>query len=112
MFQVPFPAKQIGNIVPAFLKLITTCRLSTRVQHTFNPSLFPSEAGAVTRCRGAKGRRRVKLRTLKDGHRKWVRPSRLDCMEQYLLRHRLGRVDQRDAGQLEQVGANEIRLRF
>ena len=36
----------------------------------FNPSLFPSEAGAVNRCRGGKGRRRVKLRTLKDGHKK------------------------------------------
>jgi hypothetical protein len=32
--------------------------------------LFRSEAGAGTRGRGAKGRRRVKLRTLKDGHRK------------------------------------------
>jgi hypothetical protein len=41
-----------------------------------------------------------------------VRLSRLDCLEQKLLRRRLGMVDQRDAGQLEQVWANEIRLRF
>ena len=59
------------NTVPfETAKPITTPRLSTRVHYTFNPSLFPSEAGAVTRCRGGKGRRRVKLRTLKDGHRK------------------------------------------
>ena len=31
----------------------------------------PSKAGAVTRCRGGKGRPPVKLRTLKDGHRKY-----------------------------------------
>jgi hypothetical protein len=42
----------------------------------------------------------------------WLRLSRLDCLEQNLLRRRLGMVDQRDAGQLKQVWANEIRLRF
>ena len=41
-----------------------------------------------------------------------VRLSRLDCLEQKLLRRRLGRVDQSDAGQVNQVWANEIRLRF
>ncbi len=41
-----------------------------------------------------------------------VRQSRLDCLEQNLLRRRLGMVDQTDAGQLKQVWANEIRLRF
>jgi hypothetical protein len=41
-----------------------------------------------------------------------VRLSRLDCLEQNLLRRRLGMVDQSDAGQLKQVWANEIRLRF
>jgi mRNA interferase MazF len=41
-----------------------------------------------------------------------VRLSRLDCLEQNLLRRRLGMVDQRDAGQLKQVWANKIRLRF
>jgi len=41
-----------------------------------------------------------------------VRLPRLDCLEQNLLRRRLGRVDQSDAGQLKQVWANEIRLRF
>jgi mRNA interferase MazF len=41
-----------------------------------------------------------------------VRLSRLDCLEQTLLRRRLGMVDQRDAGHLKQVWANEIRLRF
>jgi mRNA interferase MazF len=41
-----------------------------------------------------------------------VRLSRLDCLEQNLLRRRLGMVDQHDAGQLKQVWANEIRLRF
>jgi len=41
-----------------------------------------------------------------------VRLPRLDCLEQNLLRRRLGMVDQSDAGQLKQVWANEIRLRF
>jgi mRNA interferase MazF len=41
-----------------------------------------------------------------------VRLSRLDCLEQNLLRRRLGMVDRSDAGQLKQVWANEIRLRF
>ena len=41
-----------------------------------------------------------------------VNLSRLDCLEQNLLRRRLGMVDQTDAGQLKQVWANEIRLRF
>src|SRR5579864_9497273 len=39
-------------------------------------------------------------------------PTGLDCLEQNLLRRRLGMVDQSDAGQLKQVWANEIRLRF
>jgi hypothetical protein len=42
----------------------------------------------------------------------WVGLSRLDCLEQNLLRRRLGMVDQSDAGQWKQVWANEIRLRF
>ena len=41
-----------------------------------------------------------------------VRLSRLDCLEQNLLRRRLGMVDQSDAVQLKQVWTNEIRLRF
>jgi len=41
-----------------------------------------------------------------------VRLSRLDCLEQNLLRRRLGMVEQTDAGQLKQVWENEIRLRF
>jgi mRNA interferase MazF len=41
-----------------------------------------------------------------------VRLSRLDCLEQHLLRRRLGIIAQSDAGQLKRVWANEIRLRF
>jgi mRNA interferase MazF len=41
-----------------------------------------------------------------------VRLSRLDCLEQSLLRRRLGVLTQSDAGNLKQVWANEIRLRF
>jgi hypothetical protein len=44
-------------------------------------------------------------------------PYLLPCSESRVpypafLRRRLGMVDQRDAGQWKQVGANEIRLRF
>jgi mRNA interferase MazF len=41
-----------------------------------------------------------------------VRLSRLDCLEQNLLRRRLGVLAQSDAEQLKRVWANEIRLRF
>jgi mRNA interferase MazF len=41
-----------------------------------------------------------------------VRLSRLDCLEQSLLRRRLGVLAQSDAANLKQVWANEIRLRF
>ena len=41
-----------------------------------------------------------------------VRLSRLDCLEQVLLRRRLGILDRIDAEQLQRVWANEIRLRF
>ena len=41
-----------------------------------------------------------------------VRLSRLDCLEQNLLRRRLGVIAQSDAGQLTRVWTNEIRLRF
>jgi mRNA interferase MazF len=41
-----------------------------------------------------------------------VRLSRLDCLEQGLLRRRLGILDQSDAEKLKQVWTNEIRLRF
>ena len=41
-----------------------------------------------------------------------VRLSRLDCLEQKLLRRRLGVVPQGDAEQLKTTWANEIRLRF
>jgi mRNA interferase MazF len=41
-----------------------------------------------------------------------VRLSRLDCLEQTLLRRRLGVVSQSDAEQLKRVWTNEIRLRF
>lgn len=41
-----------------------------------------------------------------------VRLSRLDCLEQALLRRRLGILAQSDAGELKRVWANEIRLRF
>ena len=40
----------------------------------------PSQAGAVTGCRGGKGGRRVKLRTLKDGHKKWE----ISCLSRIL----------------------------
>jgi hypothetical protein len=36
----------------------------------------------------------------------------LDCLEQTLLRRRLGVLAQSDAEQLKRVWANEIRLRF
>jgi mRNA interferase MazF len=41
-----------------------------------------------------------------------VRLSRLDCLEQILLRRRLGVLNQSDAEQLKRIWANEIRLRF
>jgi mRNA interferase MazF len=41
-----------------------------------------------------------------------VRLSRLDCLEQRLLRRRLGVIAFGDAEQLKRVWANEIRLRF
>jgi mRNA interferase MazF len=41
-----------------------------------------------------------------------ARLSRLDCLEQTLLRRRLGALAQSDAEQLKRVWANEIRLRF
>jgi mRNA interferase MazF len=41
-----------------------------------------------------------------------VRLSRLDCLEQTLLRRRLGVLAQSDAANLKRVWANEIRLRF
>jgi len=41
-----------------------------------------------------------------------VRLSRLDCLEQILLRRRLGVLAPTDAEQLKRVWANEIRLRF
>jgi mRNA-degrading endonuclease toxin of MazEF toxin-antitoxin module len=41
-----------------------------------------------------------------------VRLSRLDCLEQNLLRRRLGTVAQTDAKDLKQAWANEIRLGF
>ena len=41
-----------------------------------------------------------------------VRLSRLDCLEQILLRRRLGLLTPIDAGHLQRVWANEIRLRF
>jgi mRNA interferase MazF len=41
-----------------------------------------------------------------------VRLSRLDCLEQSLLRRHLGVLAQGDAEQLKRVWANEIRPRF
>jgi mRNA interferase MazF len=41
-----------------------------------------------------------------------VRLARLDCLEQNLLRRRLGIVAPGDAAQLKRVWANEIRLQF
>jgi mRNA interferase MazF len=41
-----------------------------------------------------------------------ARLSRLDCLEQTLLKRRLGVLAQSDAEQLKRVWANEIRLRF
>ena len=41
-----------------------------------------------------------------------VRLPRLDCLEQSLLRRRLGTLAQSDAEQLKRIWANEIRLRF
>lgn len=41
-----------------------------------------------------------------------VRLSRLDCLEQVLLRRRLGILAQDDAANLKRVWTNEIRLRF
>jgi mRNA interferase MazF len=41
-----------------------------------------------------------------------VRLSRLDCLEQMLLRRRLGTLAAADAARLKQVWTNEIRLRF
>ena len=41
-----------------------------------------------------------------------ARMSRLDCLEQTLLRRRLGALTPADAGRVKLVWANEIRLRF
>src|ERR1700722_5139444 len=41
-----------------------------------------------------------------------VRLSRLDCLEQLLLRRQLGTLAQSDAEELKRVWASEIRLRF
>ena len=41
-----------------------------------------------------------------------VRLSRLDCLEQILLRRRLGKIASDDADQLKRVWANEIQLHF
>ena len=41
-----------------------------------------------------------------------VRLSRLDCLEQILLKRRLGTVSPADAQRLKQVWADQIRLRF
>ena len=41
-----------------------------------------------------------------------VRLSRLDCLEQNLLRRRLGIIVSADAEQLKHIWTNEIRLRF
>jgi mRNA interferase MazF len=41
-----------------------------------------------------------------------VRLSRLDCLEQSLLRRKLGAVARPDADRLRQVWSTEIRLRF
>jgi mRNA interferase MazF len=41
-----------------------------------------------------------------------VRLSRLDCLEQILLRRKLGTLSRTDADRLKQVWAAEIRLRF
>lgn len=41
-----------------------------------------------------------------------VRLSRLDCLEQILLRQKLGALSLNDARQLKQIWANEIRLQF
>ncbi len=41
-----------------------------------------------------------------------VRLSRLDCLEQFVLRRRLGVLPRVDAEQLKRVWTNEIRLRF
>ena len=41
-----------------------------------------------------------------------VRLSRLDCLEQNLLRRRLGIISRKDADQLKQVWSTAIRLRF
>jgi mRNA interferase MazF len=41
-----------------------------------------------------------------------VRLSRLDCLEQSVLRRRLGMVSQSDALELKRIWAKEIRLQF
>ena len=41
-----------------------------------------------------------------------VRLSRLDCLEQSLLRRRLGIIPRADADRLKRVWSTEIRLRF
>jgi mRNA-degrading endonuclease toxin of MazEF toxin-antitoxin module len=41
-----------------------------------------------------------------------VRLSRLDCLEQRLLRRKLGMLAQTDADHVKRIWANEIRLRF
>lgn len=41
-----------------------------------------------------------------------VRLSRLDCLEEALLRRRLGRLSSRDAEQLQKTWQEQVRLRF
>jgi mRNA interferase MazF len=41
-----------------------------------------------------------------------VRLSRLDCLEQNLLRRKLGVLSRNDAQRIKQVWANQIQLRF
>jgi len=41
-----------------------------------------------------------------------VRLSRLDCLEQSLLRRKLGTISRLDANRLKQAWSTEIRLRF
>ena len=41
-----------------------------------------------------------------------VRLSRLDCLEQNLLRRRLGALSSGDAQRIKQIWANQIQLRF
>lgn len=41
-----------------------------------------------------------------------VRLSRLDCLEQTILRRKLGRISPNDGAQLKRIWAETIRLRF